>query len=391
MPRSRRSRSTATADYWPGFVDALTALLLVLIFLLTVFALAQFFLGTELSEKDDQVRSLEAQIAELASQLSLARGDSADLTSQITSLTASLTSAQDSLRKAEDEQARLNALLASLRDEKEAQGSQLVALETKLADTEESLAQADDEQARLNALLLSLQKDKDSAGTEIVALEAELEAEQKISVEAQAEIKILNDQIAALRLQMTSIQEALEAAEAKDRESQAIIEDLGSRLNVALAQKVQELASYRSDFFEQLGQALGERAEIEVVGDRFVLQSEILFASGSATLNPAGRAELAKIAEVIKDIGRQIPDDVDWILRVDGHSDRVPINTPQFPSNWHLSSARAISVIDFLVSRGVDPSRLSAAGFGEFRPLDQGGSQSALRRNRRIEFLLTDR
>ncbi|MEM8786582.1 MAG: peptidoglycan-binding protein, partial [Pseudomonadota bacterium] len=235
------------------------------------------------------------------------------------------------------------------------------------------------------------EKEKDATGTELVTLRERLSDEETQGDEAEAQIILLNEQIAALRLQLASLEEALDAADARDREQKAVIQDLGSRLNVALAQKVQELATYRSSFFEALQNALGERAEIEVVGDRFVLQSEILFASGSATINPDGRQELAKIAEVINEISSVIPDDVAWIIRVDGHSDVVPISTPEFPSNWHLSAARAIAVVRFLTARGVDPMHLAAAGFGEFDPLAEGRDPATLRRNRRIEFKLTDR
>ena len=201
----------------------------------------------------------------------------------------------------------------------------------------------------------------------------------------------MNQQLAALRRQLAALEQALEAAEAKDRESDAQIADLGRRLNSALAQKVQELARYRSDFFARLKEALGDRDDIEVVGDRFVLQSEILFASGSADISPAGQRELRKIAVAIREITAEIPSDINWILRVDGHTDATPIRTSEFPSNWHLANARALSVVQYLIDGGVSERRLSSAGFAEFHPLAEGTDEASNRRNRRIEFKLTER
>ncbi|MGI9383751.1 MAG: peptidoglycan -binding protein, partial [Methyloligellaceae bacterium] len=191
--------------------------------------------------------------------------------------------------------------------------------------------------------------------------------------------------------QIAALEEALDASEKRDRESQTQIADLGRRLNIALARKVQELAKYRSDFFGRLRQVLGDREEIRVVGDRFVFQAEVLFDSGSAEINPQGIAQLDKLAQVLGQIKGEIPQEINWVLRIDGHTDINPIATPQFPSNWELSSARAISVVRHLIDKGVAPKRLVAAGFGEFQPLDAGTADDALRRNRRIELKLTEK
>jgi chemotaxis protein MotB len=195
-----------------------------------------------------------------------------------------------------------------------------------------------------------------------------------------------------MRRQLAALEDALAASESRDKESQARIADLGSRLNVALAQKVQELARFRSEFFGRLRQVLGNRPDIRVVGDRFVFQSEVFFDAGQSALQPAGQAELDKLASAIIELDKQIPGDVAWILRVDGHTDKRPLaGTGQFKNNWELSSARAIAVVQYLVSKGVPPQRLVAAGFGEFQPLDPGDSDDALKRNRRIEIKLTER
>ena len=338
MASSRRIRGRApSADYWPGFVDAMATLLLVLIFLLSIFMLTQFFLVQSVSGKDSALDKLRAQITEMANLLALERSEKTELQSTLTALS-------DALTHAEGEQARLMGLLT------------------------------------------------DKAGDEERAtLQAALEDEQEISAEAQLQLELVNQQLAALRRQLATLEAALEAAEQKDRDSQAQIANLGQRLNAALAQKVQELARYRSEFFGRLREVLGARADIEVVGDRFVFQSEVLFDSGSAAINPDGRQELEKVAAAIREIAGEIPGDVNWVLRVDGHSDATPINTSEFPSNWHLSSARAIAVVEFLAAKGVTPGRLVAAGFGEFHPLAQGRSSAAYRRNRRIEFKLTER
>jgi len=339
MAISHRIRGrTPNADYWPGFVDAMATLLLVLVFLLSIFMLTQFFLAKSITGKDSALDRLRSQVSELADLLALQKRENADMQATILSLT-------DALSSAENEKASLAALLA------EGAGSN---------DRE--------------AVLLS-----------------ELDEERRVSAEALAQVELVNQQLAALRRQLASLEQALEAAEAKDRESEAQIADLGRRLNSALAQKVQELARYRSEFFGRLKEALGNRDDIEVVGDRFVLQSEILFASGSADISPEGQRELRKIAIAIREITAEIPDDINWILRVDGHTDATPIRTAAFPSNWHLANARALSVVQNLIAGGVDQRRLSSAGFAEFHPLATGSGEATNRRNRRIEFKLTER
>lgn len=344
MARSARNRGSRgfSADYWPGFVDALTTLLLVLIFLLSIFVLAQFFLGQALSGRDEALERLNARIAELADLLDLEKDRASGFEMQIAQLSATLATSDDTSQEANSEVIRLSELLAA-------------------------------------------------AEGEIHGLEGTVDDEKALSAEARALVELLNQQMAALRQQIASLQATLDASEARDAKSQAKIANLGKRLNAALAQKVQELARYRSEFFGRLRKALGDRDDIEVVGDRFILQSEVLFDSGSADISPAGRSELKKIAGALREITVSIPDDIKWVLRVDGHSDTVPIHTGRFPSNWHLSSARAISVVTFLIGEGVDPNHLVAAGFGEFQPLDTSGTSTALRRNRRIEFKLTER
>jgi chemotaxis protein MotB len=222
-------------------------------------------------------------------------------------------------------------------------------------------------------------------------LTSSLDEQKKITNDALAKVEMLNQQLAALRLQLASLQEALEASEAKDKESQAKIADLGQRLNVALAKKVQELARYRSDFFGKLKEALGNRSDFEIVGDRFLFPSDVLFDTGSSALRPEATFQLDKLAAALNELETKIPPDIAWVMRIDGHTDIRPIATVEFPSNWELSSARAISVVRYLMEQGVPANRLVAAGFGEFQPIEAGDSEQALSKNRRIELKLTER
>lgn len=336
------ARSRRAIDYWPGFVDALSTLVLGIIFLLTVFVVVQFFLSQDIAGKDTALLRLNAQIAQLNDLLSLEKTGKIDLEEQVARLAASLSAA-------ENERTRLRS---------EAEGAGQGA-----ASAQQQLGQA----------------------------ASALEAEKKISARAVAQIDLLNQQIAALRRQLGALEEALQVSEKKDKDQQTQIAKLGERLNIALAQRVQELTRYRSDFFGRLREILGNRADIRVVGDRFVFQSEVLFDSGQAVLNPEGRTELDQLANALLELERQIPPEIAWVLRVDGHTDVRPIASAQFPSNWALSAARAISVVQYLISKGVSPQHLVAAGFGEFQPLDPGTTEEAYRRNRRIELKLTER
>jgi chemotaxis protein MotB len=339
MALSRSRRSSGGHDlFWPGYVDVLSTLLMVFVFLLSVFMVAQFYVSQESTGKDTVLRRLQRQIAELTSLLSLEKGQG---------------------KKTQDELAALQSMLATLR-----------------ADNERLTGQ------------VGLGGEKDAR---IAALSKELADKSMLTSEAQAKVDLLNQQLLQLRRQMAALQEALNAAEAKDKDSQVRIADLGARLNTLLAKQVQELQRYRSDFFGRLRELLRDRKDIRVVGDRFVFESEVLFASGQASLTVEGLASIDQVATAIIEIAKEMPPEIDWALQVDGHTDVRPISSSQFPSNWELSSARATSVVKYLISRGVSPRRLVAAGYGEFQPLEDGLSEEALRRNRRIELKLTNR
>ena len=337
-----RSRRDNGMNYWPGFVDALSTLVLSIIFLLTVFMVAQFFLSQEVSGKDTALARLTAQISRLSDLLSLERAGKTSLEDEIARLRSSLSSA-------EGERDRLRGLAAA-------------------------------NQAAAN--------DKAEAGK----LSSQIDLEKAATARAVAQIEILNQQITALRRQIAALEEALGTSEQKEKESQLRLTDLGQRLNVALAQRVQELSRYRSDFFGKLREILGNRPDIRVVGDRFVFQSEVFFDSGAAVLRPEGRAELDQLATALLELEKKIPSGINWVLRVDGHTDTRPVTgNSSFKSNWELSAARAISVVQYLISKGISPQRLVAAGFGEFQPIDPGSTEEAFSRNRRIELKLTER
>jgi chemotaxis protein MotB len=343
MALARGRRERRTIDYWPGFVDALSTLLLAIMFLLSVFVLAQFLLSQEITGKDEVLDRLNSQINELTQLLALERSNVQDAEDTLEGLRASLDNA-------ESERDRLQQLL--------------------------------DRGAGAGA----------AADQKIGELAGQLDSEKQISQRALSQVELLNQQIAALRKQIGALEAALEVSEQRDRESNTKIADLGRRLNVALAQRVQELNRYRSDFFGRLREILSDRENIRIVGDRFVFQSEVLFPSGSDVINPAGQAEMKKLADAIIELQREIPPEINWVLRVDGHTDNIQLSgTGRFRDNWELSSARATSVVKFLIANGVPANRLVAAGFGEFQPLDAADTQEARDRNRRIELKLTER
>jgi chemotaxis protein MotB len=339
LARTRREREI---NYWPGFVDALSTLILGIIFLLTVFVVVQFVLSQEVTGKDTVLSRLNAQIAQLTELLSMEKTGK-------------------------------------------------MSLEDELAQVKSSLAMTEQDRDRLKGLYEGLSSGASSTKNQLGTLSTELDSQKQVSARALAQVEILNQQIAALRRQLGALESALDVSGQKDKESQARIAELGQRLNLALAQRVQELSRYRSDFFGRLRAILGNRPDIRVVGDRFVFQSEVFFDAGQAALKPEGRSELDQLASALLDLEKQIPSDIGWVLRVDGHTDVRPITSSAFASDWELSAARAISVVKYLISKGVAPQRLVAAGFGEYQPIDPGNTDEAYKRNRRIELKLTER
>ncbi|MCH7957692.1 MAG: peptidoglycan -binding protein [Proteobacteria bacterium] len=437
---ARARRAQRSTNIWPGFVDALATLLMVIMFLVMVFVLAQFFLNEALSGRDAALQKLEIQVSELAELLGLERAQSADLRLNVAQLSEELQASvvlRDDLsatiealtlraETAEQKTERLDKALeeafATIEADKTrlaSQGSELAALSTRAESAEEKAArlkkaledafatiEADKDKIQVQvrelaaltqsvAALRALKEELETKITEMAGKlgesEAAMIAERDISESARARLALLNRQMAALREQLAQLSAVLEASEVLSKKQKVQIANLGKRLNAALATKVQELSRYRSEFFGRLREVLGRQPGVRIVGDRFVFQSEVLFASGSAELGEAGKEQLGRLADTLREISTKIPKDIDWILRIDGHTDKVPIHTAQFPSNWELSSARAISVVKFLKSREIPAKRLVAAGFGEHQPLDDRDDEIGYRRNRRIELKLTQR
>jgi chemotaxis protein MotB len=287
--------------------------------------------------------------------------------------------------------ARLNAQLAQLTELLSLEKTGKLSLEEEIASMRSSLMAIETERDRYRSLYEGVGAGAADAQGKATELTGQLEAERRLTTRALAQVEVLNQQIAALRRQLAALETALEASESKDRESQARLADLGQRLNIALAQRVQELSRYRSDFFGRLRTILGNRPDVRIVGDRFVFQSEVFFDTGQAVLRPEGRAELDKLASALTELDKQIPSEIAWVLRVDGHTDIRPTTGATFRTNWDLSAARAISVVQYMIARGISPQRLVAAGFGEFQPIDPDRTEEAFSRNRRIELKLTER
>ena len=419
-------RSQQRADIWPGFVDALATLLMVIIFLLMVFVLAQFFLGEALTGRDQALDRLRSQVSELADLLSLERSANQELSVNVDQLSVELqttVAARDDLNtqlqsirlRAEAAEEKAAQVQRSLEDafktivvDREKIAAQLGQLATLTRNIEALTALREELRAEVAALSGNLARKDDALKEKDTALAAATTAlsdkdaalkksqavlfeEQKISESARAQLALLNQQLRALRQQIAKLSTTLEISEKLATTQKVQIANLGKRLNLALATKVQELSRYRSEFFGRLRAILGNQRGIRVVGDRFVFQSEVLFSTGSAVLGGAGEEQLRRLAVSLKQISEKIPTNINWILRVDGHTDRIPIKTIRFPSNWELSTARAISVVKFLKNEGIPPTRLAATGFGEFQPLDARNDEIANRRNRRIEIKLTQR
>jgi chemotaxis protein MotB len=484
MPLTVRRRGDNGLSAWPGYVDALSTLLMVIIFVLLVFVLAQAFLSVVLTGRDQQLDRVNRQLAEVTDMLSLERGHSTDLQQSITQLNRELAAAtgardtltqqlaalkdqaerastdRDTLRAERDRlaqqltdanlQARSGAAqvqqlqndltasaqrtdaakqdtatvatqLADARQQLGDTNAKLAAAQSQLAEMQRQMAELDktvqvnkdtlaaklsdlaklaEQNRALAALRDSLEKQaQDAAGRAMTdaqrraAVETQLASEKQLGDSAKAQIALLNQQVDELKAQLTTVANALDLAKTQGQEKDTQIANLGQKLNMALATKVEELQRYRSEFFGKLRDVLANRPGIQIVGDRFVFQSEVLFPVGSAELTPAGVSGITALAITIKDIAAEIPPDIAWILRVDGHTDRQPIKGVggQFASNWELSAERAITVVKLLIADGVPAEHLAATAFGDNQPLDPANTPEAYAKNRRIELRLTDR
>jgi chemotaxis protein MotB len=447
MPGFHRRRQHNGLDAWPGYVDALSTLLMVTIFVLLVFVLAQGLLSVTLTGKDKALERLNQEISQLTDMLSLERGRAADLQGNVASLAhdlAEVTTARDALAhqlssaeadvaqdatqvsalttdrarlraqladsvvQAQSANARLNDIQGQLGQQTAAAAaanSQLVSVQAALTATQQKLATTDTSLAQATATATASEASLATARSSLQQDQAQLAQQEQLAAargnslsqqkqetnEANAEIALLNEQMAQLRAQLTAIASALQLQESQGRDKDAEIADLGRKLNLALAAKVQELQRYRSDFFGKLREILKDQPNIKVVGDRFVFQSDVLFPVDRATMTPAGQAQIGDIGTAVKGIMKEIPPNIAWMLRVDGHADSQQITNGPYKNNWELSSARAIAVVQLLIQDGVPANHLAATAFADTQPIDPAHTPEAYAKNRRIEFRLTDR
>ncbi len=424
--RIRRNHGSNGLDAWPGYVDALSTLLMVIIFVLLVFVLAQAFLTVALTGRSHELDKANQQLSALADQLSLERGKSANLQLSVAQLGAELSARSAERDKLAGQLADVTAASAKLQAQVSSSAAQADAATRQLADAQSQLAEMkrqiaeldktvavdkDTLQAKLSDLatltnqaraLAALRDELESQAQDAAAramteqqrreaVQAQLSDEKKLGDSARAQIALLNQQIDQLKAQLSSIANSLDIQQQANKAKDAQIANLGQKLNVALAAKVEELTQYRSEFFGKLRALLANRAGIQIVGDRFVFQSEVLFPVGSADLTQAGVAQMTTLAVTIKDIASEIPPDLHWVLRVDGHTDPQPVKGGQFGSNWELSAQRAITVVKLLIADGVPPEHLAATAFGEYQPFGPGDTPDAYAKDRRIELRLTDR
>ncbi|HBK05288.1 MAG TPA: peptidoglycan -binding protein [Acetobacteraceae bacterium] len=431
--RIRRNNGGNGLDAWPGYVDALSTLLMVIIFVLLVFVLAQAFLTVALTGRSHELDKANQQLSALADALSLERGKSAELQLSVSQLGAQLAArsaerdklasqlsdANTAVQAANAASARLQSQLTSTAAQADAATQQLAGAQNQLAEMKRQIAELDKTvavdkdtlQARLSdlatlanqaralaALRDELEKQAQDAAARAMteqqrreAVQAQLIDEKKLGDSARAQIALLNQQIDQLKSQLAAIAASLDLQQQAGKDKDAQIANLGQKLNVALAAKVEELTQYRSEFFGKLRALLANRSGIQIVGDRFVFQSEVLFPVGSADLTQAGVAQMTTLAVTIKDIASEIPPDLHWVLRVDGHTDPQPVKGGQFASNWELSAQRAITVVKLLIADGVPAEHLAATAFGEYQPFGPGDTPDAYAKDRRIELRLTDR
>lgn len=315
---------------------------MVIIFILLVFTVGQFYLSDALNGRDEALKQLQQKISALADELALEQQTSETLRGNAATLAAQLKTAQD-------QRDALNAQLAAAGTAEGQLTSETKELQTRLAD------------------------------------------EQQTSQAAKAQVEELTAEIAALRGELAKVGAALDVSNATVKNQQDQIVDLGKKLNLALASKVEELARYRSEFFGKLSAILGNRTDIRIVGDRFVFQAEVLFAPGKAELAPEAKQQLDPVFDALLQIAGQIPSNINWVLQVNGHTDHRPIHNADFASNWELSTERAIAVVRYAIERGIPADHLAAAGFADNQPIDTGSADDAYRRNRRIELKLTER
>lgn len=360
---SRFNRRPAAFDVWPGFVDALTSLIMVMIFILLIFAVGQAVLSSSLAGKNQALADVHARIADL---------------SRILAMT------QEAL---DHQTVRLNQMAVEVEDNR----SEEHHLKTELAASIERESRLSIDWAALQDIRRQLETELGMLTGQNQSARLELTKQTELNAASALRIETLNRQLADLRDQLAKVTAALDLAH-RDKNTQDVkLLDLGQRLDAALASQVSKLERYRSEFFGKLREALGNRSDVRVVGDRFVVPTDILFHSGSAELDPEAEPRLAQLVGTLRELSGKIPGDIDWVLRIDGHTDRIPIHNDRFPSNWELSTARAVAIVKYFIALGIPAERLSANGFGQYQLLDPADTPSAHAKNRRIELQLTNR
>lgn len=424
--RSTSRNSHESISIWPGYVDVLSALIMIMIFVLLIFTISQFVLSNILTDQSSELQDLHSQIAEISELLGLEQQKNEEMNTQIATLSAEIdtlitdkTNLQNDIdylneKRVEDYQeiefqlktiASLQQDINALREMRRQLEKEISTTAAALSREQELTASLRDRSKSLEARLAGelektvlAQQDIEQRDIRIQALSALIGEQQQalvdqrsLTADARAEVALLTQKINQLREQLGEIAEALRLSELDREEQKEQIGDLGKRLNIELARRVNDLERYRSEFFGRLREILGDNPMIRVEGDRFLLQAELLFPSGNADLSDQGKQELDELAGVLNEIMPAIPADLQWILRVDGHTDRVPINSERYSSNWELSTARAVSVVRYLGSRGIPEDRMAAAGFSKFHPIDPAETNEAFRKNRRIEIKLTSR
>lgn len=382
MTTIRRNRPL---NIWPAFVDATASLLMVVVFALLLAVLGHLVLSNALTDRDTSLAELNSRINKLTEILSLEKAETSRLQQLVSVRTANLDAAEKQIKSQrlsiEEKTALLKVQDAALSEREQKIAEQLQLLETLQIDIE-----------ALTALRDRIQMELEKEIAEHDAVKQKLLEESELNIQNTAQMELLNRQLEELRQQISAISSALEIAEKDIKEKQTTIDDLGSRLNTALANKTQLLQKYRSEFFGRLRDALSNYPNIRIEGDRFVFPSELLFQSGSDSIGIEGKKQIKQLAKSLNEVASIIPEDIDWVLRIDGHTDKRPIlNSERFPSNWELSTARAISIVRELIKNGIHANRLAATGFAEFHPVEAGNSAEAYARNRRIELKLTSR
>lgn len=423
-----RGRAAQAAAIWPGFLDLMTALVMVLMFVLTVFMIVQFALRDTINTKEDQLADLNQQLAGLADSLGLERSKTAALEATIGSLSATLTAREADLAVATGRISGLEGQLTGLQGDLEGARTDLtaatLALEEQRKKAEETLtllAAAETAKAQLAQEKAASLTEAERQKALLAVADQTLGREKAQSAEGARKLALLNEQVAALRQQLGSLQELLDASAARDAAANVQVEALGSQLNSALARvaaeekrratleeaerkrlaaeaaaakdEVQQLAKYRSEFFGRLSEVLAGRDGVRVVGDRFVFSSEVLFEPGAADLSPEGKSQIAGVVAILQEVAAAIPPELNWIIRVDGHTDNLPLSGQGvFADNWELSQARALSVVRYMqTDLAFPPDRLAATGFGEYQPVAPDDTPEARAQNRRIELKLTER